>query len=78
MVDPIFFKWLTYMFEKAKGIKICKTIVTILFGAWGFLLFHEKSVFSQPVPCKKNAVKFVIFFFQQIINNFCFMNSDCF
>ena len=36
------FLWLTYMFEKAKGLNICKTILKKKFRAWGFLLIDEK------------------------------------
>ena len=39
--DFFVFRWLTYMFEKAKGLRICKTI-HIFFGAWDFLLIDEK------------------------------------
>ena len=30
------------MFEKAKGLRICKTILTFFVGPWGFLLIDEK------------------------------------
>ena len=30
------------MFAKGKGFKICKTIHTQTFGAWGFFLVDEK------------------------------------
>ena len=35
--DLIFFKWLVYMFVKAKGLNMCKTILQKSFGAWGCL-----------------------------------------
>ena len=53
------------MFEKEKGLKICKTIHTNFCGAWGFLLMDEKNIFSQPLQCKKIALKFVIFLFNK-------------
>ena len=33
LLDGIFL-WLMYMFEKAKGFKICKTILNKSSGAW--------------------------------------------
>ena len=63
MLDgDFFFKGLTYMFEKEKGMKICKTILTIFFGAWGFLLIDEKVYLVSQCRVKKIALKFVIFF----------------
>ena len=38
----------------------------------GMFINRGKNVFSQPWPCKKIAVKFVIFFFQQIFILFFF------
>ena len=35
--DFFFFKWLVYMFEKAKGLKIGKTTLQKKFGALGGL-----------------------------------------
>ena len=49
----LFFKWLTYMFEKAKEIKICKTILKFFFGAWGFLLIDEKVYLVRQCLVKK-------------------------
>ena len=46
------------MFEKAKGLRICKEI----FGAWGFLLINEQMYLVSHSHVKKTAVKFVIFF----------------
>ena len=56
------------MFEKAKGLKICKTIQN--FRARGFLVIDEKMYLASNCYLKKIAVKCVIFFFQQIILNF--------
>ena len=49
------------MFEKAKGLKISKTILQKKIEL-GNVFNCGKNVFSQPLPCKKIAVKFVIFF----------------
>ena len=41
------------MLEKAKGIKICKTILTMFFGALGFLLIDEKVYLASQCHVKK-------------------------
>ena len=66
------FKWLTHTFEKAKGTKICKTILTMFFGAWGFLLIVEKVYLVSQCHVKKIAMKFVKKKFQQIVFSFFF------
>ena len=56
------------MYVKAKGLKICKTILQKSFGAWGWHKLR-KNVLRQPLQCKKIAVKCVIFF----INKYFFI-----
>ena len=50
------------MFEKEKGLKICKKILTKIFGALGFLKIYEKMYLVSHCHVKKIAVKFGIFF----------------
>ena len=54
------------MFEKAKGLKLCKTILKKN-GVWGFLLIYEKMYLVSHCLVKTIAVKFVIFFFNKYI-----------
>ena len=64
-LDTLFGRWWFLFFlngwciclKKQKKLRICKTILKKL--DWG------KNVFSQQLPCKKIAVKFVIFFFNK-------------
>ena len=49
------------MFVKAKGLKICKTLLQKSFGAWGCLKINEKMYLVSHGHVKKIAVKFVIF-----------------
>ena len=53
------------MFEKAKGLKICNTILQQKFGAWGYLKIEEKMYLVSHCQVRKIAVKFVIFFFNK-------------
>ena len=53
------------MFEKEKEIKICKTILTIFFGAFGFLLMDEKVYLVSQCHVKKITVKLSYFFFNK-------------
>ena len=65
------------MFEKAKGLKICKTILKKKIWSLGMFKNTGKNVFSQPLPCKKLPLpckKFVIFF---STNNFIFILFYC-
>ena len=41
------------MFEKAKGLNICKTIIKFFFEAWGFLLIEEKMYLVSHCHVKK-------------------------
>ena len=43
----------TDMFEKATGLKTCKTIHTKNVGAWGFLLIDEKMYLVSHCHVKK-------------------------
>ena len=63
-------------FEKTNVLKNMQEYTQVFFGPWGFLLIIEKNVFSQPLPCQKNAVKFVIFF-STINLIFLFVNCNC-
>ena len=54
------------MFVIAKGLKIRKTILFKKLEL-GDVYKLRKIVFSQPLPCKKMAVEFLIVFFNKII-----------
>ena len=67
------------MFEEAKGMKICKTILTIFFVAFGYLFIDEKVYLVSQCHVKKIAVKFAIFYFNKyIFFYYFFMICDCF
>ena len=60
------------MFEKTKGLKICKNIHTQKFGPWRFLFIDEKMYLVSHCHVKKNAVKFDIFVFDNLFYvSFC-------
>ena len=66
------------MFEKAKGMKICKTIATIFFGALGFLFIDEQVYLVSQCHVKKNCSEIFHIFLQQIFFNYFFMICFCF
>ena len=65
-LDTFFSKWLFKFFSNGwciclleqKGQKLCKTILQKKLEL-GDVYKLRKNVFSQPLPCKKVAVKFV-------------------
>ena len=65
------------MFEKEKGLRICKTIHTIFVGPWEFLLIDEK-VYLVSQYHVKNCSEICHIFFQQTIFYSFFMNFDGF
>ena len=52
------------MYEKAKWLKYAKLYSKFFLELWNINKLM-KNVFSQPLPCKKIAVKFDIFFFNK-------------
>ena len=50
------------MFEKEKGIKICKTIHKKKIGAWGFLLIEENMNLVSHCHVKKKCCEICQFF----------------
>ena len=61
------------MFEKAKGLKISKTILQKKIEL-GNVFNSGKNVLSQPLPCKKNCCEICNNFFSTNIFFYC----DCF
>ena len=75
MLNSDFFKWLVYMFVKAKGLKICQTILQ----KFVMLINGGKNVFSHPLPWKKNCCEICNIYFEQIFFILFFLfYSDCF
>ena len=53
------------MFEKAKGLQICKTLLKKKFGAWKCLYLDEEMYLVSHCHVKKIAVKFDILVFNK-------------
>ena len=62
---------------KSERVKNMQYYTPKKFWSLGMFINWGKNVFSQPLPCKKIAMKFVIFFFNKYFLIFLF-SCDCF